>query len=282
MHAYLFPGQGAQCLGMGKILFDLFPNYVAQTDRILGYSICELCLEDKENQLQNTRYTQPALYVVNALTYLKTIEETKQKPDYVAGHSLGEYNALFAAGVFDFDTGLKLVKKRGELMSLAEGGAMAAVVGLCYEELDQVLKKYQLSSLTIANINSYQQLVISGPKTDIEQSQAHFLNQKGVYFVPLPVSGAFHSPFMREAGEAFSDFLKDFNFATPNIPVIANLDAAPYHPEIIKKNLVNQMTYPVQWVKTIEYLEEKPNMEFQEIGPGTLLKGLLNRIKNKQ
>ena len=130
MLAYVFPGQGSQVVGMGKDLFDEFKEYVDAADEILGYSIKELCLEDPNGVLGLTQYTQPALYVVNALTYLKEVKTTGVKPDFVAGHSLGEYDALFAAGVFDFATGLKLVQKRGELMSQAKGGGMAAVLGL--------------------------------------------------------------------------------------------------------------------------------------------------------
>ncbi len=130
MLAYLFPGQGAQTRGMGADLFEQFSKYTAQADEFLGYSIQALCIEDVDQKLNKTQYTQPALYVVNALMYLKTLEETQQKPDYVAGHSLGEYNALFASGVFDFMTGLSLVQKRGELMSQAQNGGMTAVLGL--------------------------------------------------------------------------------------------------------------------------------------------------------
>src|SRR5205823_13876450 len=126
MLAYIFPGQGSQTRGMGGNLFDDFPELTAQADAILGYSIKKLCLEDPNQELNQTQFTQPALFVVNALTFLKK----NQKPDYVAGHSLGEYNALFAAEVFDFATGLNLVKKRGELMSEAKNGGMAAVIGL--------------------------------------------------------------------------------------------------------------------------------------------------------
>jgi malonyl CoA-acyl carrier protein transacylase len=281
MRTFLFPGQGSQIPGMGDDLFDIFPEYTKQADTILGYSLRELCLEDKKNQLQNTQYTQPALFVVNALTYLKRLEETKQKPDYVAGHSLGEYNALFAAQVFDFTTGLELVKKRGELMSLAKDGAMAAIIGLSHEEITNALKEDEFSAITIANYNSYQQFVISGSRADIEKAQRTWAPKK-IHFITLPVGGAFHSPFMQEAQQVFSDFVKNFKFATPCLPVIANINAKPYHPAITQINLVNQITDPVRWIETIEFLQSKPDMEFQEIGPGKVLSGLVNRIKNKQ
>jgi len=282
MLAYLFPGQGSQARGMGENLFEQFSDYTAQADEVLDYSIRQLCLEDAQGNLNKTQYTQPALYVVNALTYLKTIEDTAQKPDYVAGHSLGEFSALFAAGVFDFTTGLKLVKKRGELMSQAQGGGMAAVIGLQQQELTKVLQDNQLSTVTVANYNSYQQLVISGPRTDIESAQTILSALPKVNFITLTVSGAFHSSYMLTAQQDFSDFIQDLEFNTPHIPVIANVDAVPYHPAVIKTNIINQMTQPVEWTKTIEFLQEKPGILFKEIGPGSVLSGLLRRINNKK
>ncbi|MFJ1268712.1 ACP S-malonyltransferase [Legionella lytica] len=281
MLAYMFPGQGSQKQGMGQELFAQFPEYTAQADALLGYSIRALCLEDAQQQLNNTQYTQPALYVVNAFSYLKTLVDGQPKPDYVIGHSLGEYNALFAAGVFDFATGLALVKKRGELMSQMHGGGMAAVVGLSSQELTSLLEEQGLSGVKIANYNSYQQMVISGPQADIQRAQPLFTGMSKVSFIPLSVSGAFHSLYMLSAQQAFAEFIQDMEFATPSIPVIANVDAAPYHPAVIKSNLIQQIAQPVLWTKTIEYLQAKPNMQFQEIGPGTVLRGLLRRITNK-
>lgn len=281
MLAYMFPGQGSHKRGMGQDLFAQFPEYTAQADALLGYSIRALCLEDVLQQLNNTQYTQPALYVVNAFSYLKALADGQPKPDYVIGHSLGEYNALFAAGVFDFVTGLTLVKKRGELMSQMQGGGMAAVVGLSCQELSAFLEEQGLSGVRIANYNSYQQMVISGPQADIQRAQPLFAGMDKVSFIPLSVSGAFHSLYMLSAQQAFAEFVHDIEFATPCIPVIANVDAAPYHPAVVKSNLIQQIAQPVLWTKTIEYLQTKPNIHFQEIGPGTVLSGLLRRINNK-
>ncbi|TAL65408.1 MAG: [acyl-carrier-protein] S-malonyltransferase [Legionella sp.] len=282
MLAYLFPGQGSQTKGMGVDLFDRFSEYTAQADELLGYSIRALCVDDAEGQLNKTQFTQPALYVVNALTYLKTLADTKQKPDYVAGHSLGEYSALFAAEVFDFATGLALVQKRGELMSQAQGGGMAAVIGVKHEELTGLLQEHELTTITVANYNSYQQLVISGPKSDIDKAQSILTQQSKVHFIPLSVSGAFHSPYMLPAQQAFASYLEEFEFRMPKMPVIANVDACAYHPAVVKTNLTQQITQPVEWIKTIEYLQTKPGIEFREIGPGTVLSGLVRRIGNKQ
>lgn len=282
MLAYLFPGQGAQMRGMGADLFEHFSEYTAQADDLLGYSIQELCIEDKDNHLNKTQYTQPALYVVNALMYLKTLEETQQKPDYVAGHSLGEYNALFAAGVFDFITGLSLVQKRGELMSQSQNGGMLAVLGLKREQLTEFLKEQHLTTLNIANYNSYHQLVISGPRGDINRAQLLLSNNNGAHCIPLAVSGAFHSLLMQEAQHIFTDFIQSMSFSTPYIPVIANIDAKPYHPAVIKTNLTQHITHSVEWTKTIEYLQTKADIHFKEIGPGRVLTNLLKKIANQE
>lgn len=163
MSIIIFPGQGSQIKGMGEELFDQYEELTNRADNILGYSIKDLCLYDHQKQLHLTRYTQPALYVVNALSYFKYLEAGK-KPDFLLGHSLGEYNALLAAGVFDFETGLRLVKKRGELMGQVVGGGMAAIIGLKKEEIQAGLDKNDLNDIDIANYNSEEQLIISGWK----------------------------------------------------------------------------------------------------------------------
>ena len=150
MTCYMFPGQGSQKVGMGEDLFDKFPNHTNSASEILGYDIKKLCLEDPNEQLNLTQYTQPALYTVNVLSFLN-LED--QKPKVVLGHSLGEYSALCAAEVFDFETGLKLVQKRGALMSQATGGAMAAIVGISIEKINEILQENKLDQIDIANLN---------------------------------------------------------------------------------------------------------------------------------
>lgn len=283
MTTYVFPGQGSQTKGMGgSALFAEFNDLVKKADDILGYSIATLCLEDPNSKLNDTAYTQPALYTVNALSYLKKIKENNIKPTFVAGHSLGEYNALFAAEVFDFETGLKLVQKRGALMSQATGGGMAAVVGLKADVIDKIIKEQGLNHICIANFNSYTQSVISGPKEDIVRCESLFINAGAMLFLPLKVSGAFHSPSMTDAQKDFQQFLSQFSFAKPIIPVIANVNAKPYPSQGIEHLLAEQITHSVLWQQSISYLLGEGESQFEEVGPGKVLTGLIGRIQKGQ
>lgn len=281
MKAYVFPGQGSQHKGMGGTLFDEFTDLIEQADEILGYSIKKLCLEDPDNQLGQTQYTQPALYVVSALSFLKKVQETGYKPDYVAGHSLGEYNALFAAGAFDFATGLRMVKKRGELMSLVSGGGMAAVIGFTVEQIDRVLMENGLDAIDISNHNSPDQIVIGGLKTDILRAQP-FFEEAGVgMYIPLNVSGAFHSRYMVESKRSFETFLDSFEFSKLEIPVISNIYARPYKQRQMKNNLVRQIVSPVKWTDSVRYLMGLGEIEIEEVGPGNVLTKLVTTIRRK-
>ncbi|CAM3011888.1 ACP S-malonyltransferase [Legionella worsleiensis] len=279
MTTYIFPGQGSQVVGMGSELFQEFNSYVAEANTILGYDLIDLCMNDTQQLLSQTQFTQPALYVVNALSYLKRIQEHPQKPDFVAGHSLGEYNALFAAEVFDFTTGLKLVQKRGELMSKTQGGGMAAVIGLSAEQVNAVLQQHQLTTLSIANYNSYTQSVVSGPAQAILHAQSIFVAAGAMAYIPLKVSGAFHSSYMSDAQKLFSSYINQFSFAKPSIPVISNINASPMITDEISRCLEHQITHPVNWLQTIEYLLDHGEKEFVEIGPKKILTNLVNNIK---
>ncbi|MEC1622906.1 ACP S-malonyltransferase [Bacillus mojavensis] len=280
MITYVFPGQGSQKQGMGGELFDEFKELTGQADEILGYSIKRLCIENPYSNLNKTQFTQPALYVVNALSYLKKIQETDIKPDFIAGHSLGEYNALFAAEAFDFETGLKLVRKRGELMSMVSNGGMAAVMGLNEEQVSEVLIDHHLHAIDIANVNAPYQIVISGQKEDIDKAASIFEAKTDVtMFLPLNVSGAFHSRYMNDAKQEFEQFLDTLHFAPLSIPVISNVYARPYSSELIKPTLADQINHSVNWTESIRFLMEKGQMEFEEIGPGNVLTGLIRRIE---
>ena len=284
MSTFVFPGQGSQKYGMGAELFSEFASVLQEADDILGYSLEELCLRDPHGQLNETAYTQPAIYTINALSYMKRCTENPKIPNYLAGHSLGEYNALNAAGVFDFETGLKLVKKRGELMNKAEGGAMAAIIGLREEEFYTLFNQNELKGVTIANKNSRTQIVISGGASEVNRARILCEQNGAILAIQLNVSGAFHSPHMLSAQQEFKSFLDGFHFKEPTIPVIANCTARPYltSEEDIKNTLSAQITQPVLWTQSIEYLLEQGETEFIELGPGKILTGLIQRIKNGQ
>lgn len=285
MNVFVFPGQGSQRRGMGQDLFDRIPEFTSlerEIDKLLGYSVRKLCLEDANKQLAQTQYTQPCLYVVNALHYYKERAERGQ-PDYFAGHSLGEYNALLAAGAIDFMTGLRLVQKRGELMAMAKNGAMAAIVGLSPETLTRVLEEHQLTGLNVANYNSPTQTVISGLAPDIQRAGPIFQNAGAKMVMPLPVSAAFHSRYMAGAAKAFETFLGEFHFSNWAVPVISNVTGQPYPSDdadrAVRLFLVKQIVRPVLWTQSIRFLLGKGASTFTETGPGDVLTRLIGQIR---
>lgn len=285
MIAFVFPGQGSQKRGMGQGLFEEVRQYAAveeDVDRILGYSLRKLCLEDADNRLKETQFTQPCLYVVNALHYYKAVSQGED-PAYLAGHSLGEYNALLAAGVFDFLTGLRLVQKRGELMSQAKNGGMAAVIGLGASMVAKVIEENGLASIDVANFNSPSQTVVSGPIEDIKRAGPLFEKAGAQIYMPLQVSAAFHSQYMADAARAFADFLEPLSFAAPKIPVIANSTAQPYPTdrasESVKSLLVRQIIQSVQWTQSIRFLISQGVTQFSEMGPGNVLTRMAQQIR---
>jgi len=275
---FVFPGQGSQKKGMGEGIFERFPDLVREADAELGYSLPELCLSDPQNLLGQTQFTQPALYSVSAMAYLARTREGGDPPDFLAGHSLGEYNALFAGGAFDFLTGLKLVRKRGELMAAVRGGGMAAIIGITAERVGDLLDNFAFDRVERANFNSPSQTVISGPTEDVAAVSVLFKEAGAVVF-PLKVSGAFHSRMMEHVGARFRLFLDGFTFQDPKIPVIANVSGRPYEPGAIRDTLAAQITRPVQWTETVRYLSGLGNPMFVEVGPGTVLTGLIRQIQ---
>lgn len=285
MKTYIFPGQGSQKVGMGGDLFDQFAELTAQADDILGYSIKELCLEDPRGELGKTQFTQPALYVVNALSYYQKIKETGEKPDFVAGHSLGEFNALLASECFSFESGLKLVKKRGELMSEASGGGMAAVVNATQQEIESILAQNNLNNIDLANYNTASQIVISGQKDEIEQAEPFFDQGKMQYHL-LKTSGAFHSRFMEPSKKKFEAYLRRFKLSDLTIPVISNVTAKPYQQDLVIEGLSGQIASAVRWSESIHYLmataeEAGDTMTFEEMGHGNVLTKLVGRISRE-
>lgn len=284
----MFPGQGSQKRGMGQRLFDEVPEYAAvekEVDAIAGYSMRRLCLEDTDNRLKETQFTQPSLYVVNALHYYKAISQ-QPRPAYLAGHSLGEYNALLAAGVFDFLTGLRLVKKRGELMSQAKNGGMGAVIGLSPGAIAKVIEEGGLTSIDVANFNTPSQTVVSGPVEDIKRAGPLFEQSGARMYLPLPVSAAFHSRYMADAAKAFGEFLAPMSFASAQTPVVANVTARPYPAgsasESVKSALVNQITHSVRWTESVRFLISQGVTQFSEMGPGNVLTRMVQQIQQEQ
>lgn len=282
MTTFLFPGQGSQKKGMGEQLFKQYPQLVKTADEILGYSIEELCLSDPFNHLNQTEYTQPAIFIINILYYIDYLKTQADFPDFLLGHSLGEYNALFAAHVFDFATGLQIVQKRAQLMGQAKEGGMLAVIGLSMESIQEVLSHPKLNLLSIANINSYKQIVISGDVLQIPIA-ATMLQEVGASMcIPLKVSGAFHSPYMHEMSLLFAEFLDDFHFKKPTKTIIANVTAKPYEAEDMKTLLVQQIESPVQWLKSMEYVRKQGETQFIELGEGKTLTNINDRIEKQQ
>jgi len=285
MIAFVFPGQGSQRRGMGGALFDEVSEYAKverDVDATVGYSLRRLCLEDPDNRLKQTQFTQPCLYMVNALHYYKAIA-SGTRPAFVAGHSLGEYNALHAAGVFDLLTGLRLVKRRGELMAEARNGGMGAVIGLSADAVSRVILDNRLTTLEVANLNTPLQTVVSGAVADVTRAGPLFQQAGAQNYVPLPVSAAFHSRYMAEAGNAFAAFLAPMAFAAPQIPVVANATAQLYPTQdpsnSVKSLLTTQITHALRWTESIQFLLDRGVTRFDEIGPGNVLTRMVQQIQ---
>ncbi|MEL6928407.1 MAG: ACP S-malonyltransferase [Cyanobacteria bacterium J06600_6] len=271
--AWVFPGQGSQAVEMGVDLQSI-PAAQAKfelAEKILGWSVLDICQGD-EATLARTLYTQPCLYVVESIL-IDILQSKVALPQLVAGHSLGEYVALYAAGVFDFESGLKLVKKRAELMNSADGGKMAALMKFDRTQLTEALNKTE--GVVLANDNSAAQVVISGTPEGVEQ----ILEQvKAKRAIELNVSGAFHSPLMESAASQFMSVLESVDFQEAKIPVISNVDPNPTtDSQVLKTRLAQQMTSSVRWRETMLQFSALGVEEIIEVGPGKVLCGLIKR-----
>lgn len=281
MHAYLFPGQGSQFPGMGKELFDkskLAQEYFKRANDILGFSITDIMFEGSAEELKQTKFSQPAIFL-HSFILTKTLG-SDFNPDMVAGHSLGEISALAAVGSLDFDSALKLISKRASAMQKVcddENTGMAVVVGL----FDVIVRDIcnQIEGVVVpANYNALKQVVISGEMNALKEAYEK-LRPGASRVVKLPVSGAFHSPFMEPIIEEFSLAIADTKFKDPIHPIYQNVNGRPSDTiELIKENLINQLTYPVMWRHTILHMIEDGATEFTEIGPGNFLSGLVQQI----
>jgi [acyl-carrier-protein] S-malonyltransferase len=271
--AWVFPGQGSQAIGMGTDLADLplAQERLALAEATLGWSVLGV-VQDPEDKVSHTRYTQPCLYVIESLL-VDLLKQRGLMPQAVAGHSLGEYVALYAAGVFDFATGLALVQQRAELMAQASDGMMAALLGFDADDLATQLGA--TPGVVLANDNNPGQVVISGTPEAVEAVMG---TVKAKRAVKLNVSGAFHSPLMAEAADTFAAVLEPVPFATAQVPVLSNVDPTPSTDgAVLKQRLIQQMTGSVRWREITLALPGLGIDTLMEVGPGNVLTGLAKR-----
>lgn len=286
--AYLFPGQGSQYVGMGRALYDAFPVARAlfdQADAILDVALSRLCFEGPAEQLNDTANTQPAIFVASVAALRALEERGLDGPAYVAGHSMGEFSALVAGCALSFEDGLRLVRERGRLMKEAgerSPGGMAAIIGLERELLEAICAEARELSgeyVGVANDNCPGQLVISGAFGPLERAMELARERGARKVVRLAVSIAAHSPMMAEAAAEFRAILNATPFHEPTVPLVANATAAPLtDPDDIRDALGRQLTSPVRWAESMRWMIGQGVGRFVEVGPGTVLTGLLRRI----
>ncbi len=283
--AFVFPGQGAQKVGMAKDVYDANPaaaQYFDKADEVLGFNISKLAFEGPEDELKQTANTQPALLTAS-VTLLEALKAHDIQPDYVAGHSLGEYSALVAAGVLSFEDAVAIVRARGQFMEQAVPagqGAMAAVLGAERTALSELCATVTADghAVELANVNCPGQIVISGTREGVEAAGARVKEIGGKRAIPLEVSGPFHSSMMKPAAQLLEERLQGVTFEDASVPVVANVTAqAVTSGDEVRKLLVEQVYSPVLWEDSVRYLIEQGVDTFIEIGPGNVLTGLIKK-----
>lgn len=281
--AFIFPGQGAQSVGMGKDFYDAFEEcrtVIDQADAVLGNGLKTVLFDGPDDRLKETAYAQPAIFAVSmaALTALKLKYPTMQ-PDFVAGLSLGEYSALTASGALSLDETLKLIERRGTFMqeaAAAKKGAMAAVIGMEASAIQEICGS---CGAEVANFNAPDQTVITGAAEAVESACARLTEAGAKRVIPLSVAGAFHSSLMVSASEQFQAVIDEAPLSQAQVPLIGNVAAQPcVSPEEIRSELSRQIVSSVQWVETIKFMAQQGVTTFIEIGPGRVLKGLIRKI----
>ena len=286
MKAFVFPGQGTQFSGMGKDLYESSPlakDLFEQANDILGFRITDIMFNGTDEELRQTKVTQPAVFLHSVITALSMGDAFC--PDMVAGHSLGEFSAMVASGALTFEDGLKLVYTRAMAMQKAcetQSSTMAAIIGLPDETIENICSEVSKEGniVVAANYNCPGQVVISGNLEGIKQACEKLTEAGAKRALPLNVSGAFHSPLMEPAKEVLAAAIEATNFHTPKCPIYQNVDAMPHTaPEEIKGNLIAQLTAPVRWTQSVQHMLADGAEEFTECGPGNVLQGLIRKIK---